>query len=119
MYDSLSKVAADSPFGNFVKFRDIVVARKQPRKMFVQAHTEIKGKSQLFSVPVSIAFKYVTLLKHDESKLVVFLESEFSKQILLVCLSLICSRRVGLQQADLPRPSSKNKIKKLKPNSSI
>ena len=45
MYDSLSKVSSDSPFGNFIEFRDIVVARKQPRKMFVQAHTEIKGKN--------------------------------------------------------------------------
>ena len=44
MYDSLSKVSPTSPYGNFVEFRDIVVARKQPRKMFVQAHTEIKGR---------------------------------------------------------------------------
>ena len=43
MYDSLSKVSSTSPYGDFVQFRDIVVARKQPRKMFVQAHTEIKG----------------------------------------------------------------------------
>ena len=45
MYDSLSKVSSDSPYGNFIEFRDIVVARKQPRKMFVQAYTEIKGKN--------------------------------------------------------------------------
>lgn len=43
MYDALSEVTSNSPFGNFLEFRDIVVARKQPRKMFVQAHTELKG----------------------------------------------------------------------------
>ena len=43
MYDSLSKVSATSPYGDFIKFREIVVARKQPRKMFVQAHTDLKG----------------------------------------------------------------------------
>ena len=43
LYDSLSAVSSTSPFGDFLQFRDIVVARKQPRKMFVQAHTEIRG----------------------------------------------------------------------------
>jgi len=42
MYDSLSQVSATSPYGDFIKFREIVVARKQPRKMFVQAHTDLK-----------------------------------------------------------------------------
>lgn len=42
MYNDLSKVSADNVFGNFLEFRDIVLARKQPRKMFVQAHTELK-----------------------------------------------------------------------------
>eukprot|EP00112_Aurelia_sp_Birch-Aquarium-sp1_P018005 Seg4231.1 transcript_id=Seg4231.1/GoldUCD/mRNA.D3Y31 product="Dipeptidyl peptidase 3" protein_id=Seg4231.1/GoldUCD/D3Y31 len=73
MYDSLSKVSSDSPFGNFIELRDIVVARKQPRKMFVQAHTEIKDdKVELQEFDASfegIIKSFVTRFPYHDSEL--------------------------------------------------
>ncbi len=64
MYDSLSLVTTESPFGNFLEFREIVLARKQPRKMFVQAYTDIKGgfdPDLSFLLPVFLKCKYLEL----------------------------------------------------------
>eukprot|EP00795_Rhopilema_esculentum_P003075 gene3075-1361_t len=73
LYDSLSEVSASTTHGNFLEFRDIVVARKQPRKMFVQAHTKIEGdKVQLEEFDSSfggIIKSFVTRFSYHDSQL--------------------------------------------------
>ena len=49
MYDRLSELS-DAGVTPFAKWREIVLARKTPRKMMVQANTVLKGEGSMFMV---------------------------------------------------------------------
>ena len=80
MYKSTADVAAgktlyeyysdvnDSREPHFLTLRSIVLARKQPRRMFVQSHTVVQGNcqnvsSKLFEVPIKCFEETVVLMK--------------------------------------------------------
>eukprot|EP00794_Sanderia_malayensis_P020439 gene20439-22454_t len=73
MYDNLSDVRSDSPFGDFLEFRDIILARKQPRKMFVQAHTELNGDTvtleEFDASPAGVIQSFVKRFPYHDSEL--------------------------------------------------
>lgn len=54
MYDRYSRVSDDEDAATpWVKWRDIVIQRKQPKKMFVQANTFVKGEYWRLLLPYS------------------------------------------------------------------
>lgn len=54
MFDSYSKVDNENPSLPWAKWRDIILDKKQPRKIIVQHNTEIKGKISTQTISRSI-----------------------------------------------------------------
>lgn len=70
MYEKYSFVSKDGPFP-FLNYREIVMARKKPRKMFVQANTILEGDDSVVlknyeASPVGLIQSWIDRFKDDQ-----------------------------------------------------